>query len=206
MWWRLFIKCLLCTYIYVGLDYIHAFSLWILWTILQSWIRHSICLMLWLEESLHPAMRLPTPTRTPTQLAVYCVLQIHLSDVWWWILLVKECPLDCIQRRWKIFNKLLCYYIGHYIIFRTRRIIWTFWIQICSDYNLNSMYIYYCYIWLVGFCYVIMYTILSVYCKFMCITCISTCALGILKTCLNWYTPDWKSHCLSCNIHNSALE
>ena len=64
---------------------------------------------------------------------------------------------------------------GHYIIFRTRIIIWTFWIQICSDYHLNSIYIYYCYIWLVGFCYLIMYTI-SVYCK-----CISTCALGILK-------------------------
>ena len=37
-----------------------------------------------------------------------------------------------------------------------------------SDYHLNSIYIYYCYIWLVGFCYVIMYTI-SVYFKFMCI-------------------------------------
>ena len=41
------------------------------------------------------------------------------------------------------------------------------WIQICSDYHLNSIYIYYCYIWMIGFCYVIMYTI-SVYCKFMC--------------------------------------
>ena len=55
-------------------------------------------------------------------------------------------------------------YFGHYIIFRTRSIIWTFWVQMCSDYHSNSIYIYYSYIWLVGFCYAIMYTILSVYC------------------------------------------
>ena len=72
----------------------------------------------------------------------------------------------------------MCDYIWNYIIFRTRRIIWTFWIQMCSDYII----IYYCYIWLVGFCYVIMYTILSVYCKFMCIY--------MYRYMCTWYTED----------------
>ena len=53
----------------------------------------------------------------------------------------------------------------------------------CSDYHLNSIYIYYCYIWLVGF-------VMSLCITYVCIVslcvyaCISTCALGILKTCL----------------------
>ena len=34
-------------------------------------------------RGIHPAMRLLSPTRTPTQLDVYCVLQLHLSVVWW---------------------------------------------------------------------------------------------------------------------------
>ena len=61
------------------------------------------------------------------------------------------------------------------------RLIWTFWILICSDYHLNSIYIYYCYIWLVGFWYVIMYTI-SLYCKCMCIYMYSYMC--------TWYTED----------------
>ena len=64
----------------------------------------------------------------------------------------------------------------------TSRIIWTFWIQICSDYHLNSIYIYYC--CFCRFCFV-----MSLCMPYVCIVslyvfaCISTCALGILKTC-----------------------
>ena len=58
-----------------------------------------------------------------------------------------------------------------------------FFFQICSDYHLNFIYIYYCCIWLVVFCYVIMNAI-CVYCKFTCIRMYySTWALGKLKTC-----------------------
>ena len=34
-------------------------------------------------RGIHPAMRLLSPTRTTTQLDVYCVLQLHLSVVRW---------------------------------------------------------------------------------------------------------------------------
>ena len=66
-------------------------------------------------------------------------------------------------------NKLLCYYILTVYYIRTSGIIWTFWIQIYSDYHLNSIYIYYCCIWLVVFCYVLLCIPLCVYCKFTCI-------------------------------------
>ena len=59
---------------------------------------------------------------------------------------------------------------------------WTFWIQICSDYHLNSIYNYYCCIWLFGF-------VMSLCMPYGCIVslrefaCISTWALlGILNT------------------------
>ena len=57
---------------------------------------------------------------------------------------------------------------GHYIIIGEAELLWTFWIQICRDYHLNSIYISYCCFWLFVFCSVIMYAI-CVYCKFMCI-------------------------------------
>ena len=72
---------------------------------------------------VHPAMRLPPLT----QLAVYCVLQIHLSDV----LVVNSSgetvPTELypeMMRNVQLTFVLL--YFGHYIIFRTRIIIWTF--------------------------------------------------------------------------------
>ena len=137
--------------------------------------------MLWPEGCLHLWMRFPSPTRTPTQLAVYCVLQIYLSDVWWWILRLKQCPIKCIQICWEIFDKLLCYYIWTLFYIRTRRIIMDFlFIKICSDYHLNSIYIYYCWIWKVVFCCVIMFTI-CVYCKFVCIV---LCIADIFVWCL----------------------
>ena len=65
-WWRLFIKCLLCTYIYVALTGI----------LIMDIVNHSA----WLIASYHmidavvrgmftPPMRL----HSPTQLGVYCV-------------------------------------------------------------------------------------------------------------------------------------
>ena len=113
-----------------------------------------------------PCNAIFSPTRTSTQLAVYCVLQIYLSVVWWWILRVKQCPLNCIKRCWEIFNQLMCYYILIlYYTSDTQNYMDVLGFKFAVDYHLNSIYIYYCYIWLVGFCYVIMYTILSVYCK-----------------------------------------
>ena len=41
-------------------------------------------------------MRLHSPTRTPAQLAVYCIFQIHYCYRWWGILRVKQFPLNCI--------------------------------------------------------------------------------------------------------------
>ena len=85
-------KCLLCTYIYVALTV----------------FRHShrgCCKPLYSVDCVIPydwcyghkdvytsRMRL----HSPTQLAVYCVFQIHYSDVLWWIIRVKQCPLNCI--------------------------------------------------------------------------------------------------------------
>ena len=90
---------------------------------MQGWRRHTICLMLWWEGCLHLEMRLHSPTRIPSQVAVYCVLQKHLSDVWSWIIRVKQCPLNCIKRCCKIFEKLVCYYIWTLYYIRTRIII-----------------------------------------------------------------------------------
>ena len=96
MWWRLFIECLLCTYIYMALTaFRHS--------------HHGCCKPFCRVDCVIPyawccghkgvytsRMRLHSPTRTPTQLAVYCVFQIHYSDVWWWIIRVKQCPPNCI--------------------------------------------------------------------------------------------------------------
>ena len=63
----------------------------------------------------------------------------------------------------------------NYIIFGQAKLYGPFGFKFYSDYHLNSIYIYYCCIWLVAFCYVCV-------CVF---ACISTCTLGILKTSLN---------------------
>ena len=152
-------------------------------------------------RGIHPAMRLLSPTQTPTQLEVYCVLHLHLSVVWWRILRVKQWPLNCIQRWWENFDKLLCHYIldtmlysdtQNYMDFLDSNLQWQ-----SFKFNLHLLLLH-----LVGWVLLCHY-VYHIKCVF---TCISTCALVILKTCLNWCIPDWKSHCLSCNIHNSALE
>ena len=93
MWWRLFIECLLCAYIYVALTvFRHSY--------------HGCCKPFCRVDCVIPCvwfcdhknvytsrMSLHSRTRTPTQLAMYCVFQIHYSDVWWWIIRVKPCPL-----------------------------------------------------------------------------------------------------------------
>ena len=70
-----------------------------------------------------------------------------------------KCLLSCIQRWWEISMNfcVIIFWTLYYI--RTSKIIWTFWIQIYSDYHLNSIYIYYSCFWLFLFCYVIMYAI-----------------------------------------------
>ena len=89
-----------------------------------------------------------------------------ISDTLLWCLVVnfsgKTVPTQLYPKMMRNFNKLLCYYIWTLYYIRTSRIIWTFWIQIYSDNQLNSIYIYYCCIWLVVFCYIIMYTIMCV--------------------------------------------
>ena len=130
-----------------------------------------------------------TNANTNTISGVLCI-----SDTLLWCLVVnssgKTVSIQLYPKMMRNFNKILCYYIWTLYYIRTGGIIWTFCIQIYSDYHLNYIYIYYCCIWLVVFCYGIKYAI-CVYCKFMWITCISTCALGILKTCFHSCTPDW---------------
>ena len=94
--WRLFIECLLCTYIYVALTvFRHS--------------HHGCCKPFCRIDCVIPyawfcvhkdvytsRMSLHSPTWTPTPLAMYCVFQIHYSDVWRWIIWVKQCPLNSI--------------------------------------------------------------------------------------------------------------
>ena len=114
---------------------------------------------------------LPLPIRfhTPTQLTMYCVFQIHYFEVWWGNSSGKTVLTQLCPKMMRNFNKLVCYYIWKLYYIRTSGIIWTFWIQIYSDYHLNSIYIYYSCFWLVVFCYVLLCISLCVYCKFMCI-------------------------------------
>ena len=76
--------------------------------------------------------------------------------------LTQLCP-----RMMRNFNKLVCYYIGNYIIFGQAELYGLFGFKFY--YHLNSIFIYYCCFWLVVFCYVLLCISLCVYCKFMCI-------------------------------------
>ena len=102
-----------------------------------------------------------TNTNTNTISGVLCISNTLLRC----LLLNSSCETVPTQLYPKM---LLCYYIWILYYIWTSRIIWIFYIQICSDYHLNSIYIYCCCIWLVMFCYVIMYG-MWVYCKFKCI-------------------------------------
>ena len=108
-----------------------------------------------------------TNTNTNTISCVLCI-----ADTFVWCLLVNSSgetvSTQLYPKFLRNFDKLLCYFIWTLYYIRTRRNIWTFFIKICSDYHLNSIYIYYCCIWLVVFYCVSMYTI-SLYCKFLCI-------------------------------------
>ena len=160
MWWRCFIRCLICTNIYVALIvFSHShYGLCkqfcrVVYIIPYAWCcgQRDVYTSCW--GCIHKHQHTNCDY----------VLHLHHSDVWWWILGVKQCIATRLYPKiTRHFIKLLCYYI------RTRRIIWTFWVQICRDYHLNSIYIYYCCFWLFVFCYVILYAI-CVCCKIMCI-------------------------------------
>ena len=111
----------------------------------------------------------------------YVYIYVYYFKVFFQLNSVMTCYV-CVQLIKFIYIYIYLYmfcvewsFIKRYI--PTSRIIWTCWIQVYSDYHLNSIYIYYCYFWLFVFCYVIMYAI-CVYCKFMCIRrCMYMCAL-----------------------------
>ena len=51
---------------------------------------------------------------------ISCVLQLHHSDVWWWILVVKQCMATQLYPKMpRHFIKLLCYYIWTLYYIRT---------------------------------------------------------------------------------------
>ena len=169
MWWRLFIKCLLCTYIYVAptvlmhshygyckpfcrVDYVIPYA----WCCSQR----DVYISRWGLIHQHEHQ---------TQLAVYCVFQIHYFDGWCEILLVKLCLLNCVQGWWEISINLCVIIFGNYIKFGQAELYGLFGFKFYSDYHLNPIYIYYCCFWLVVFCYVLLCISLCVYCKFMCI-------------------------------------
>ena len=134
MWWRLFIECLLCTYIYVALTvFRHS--------------HHGCCTSFCSVDCVIPyawfcvhkdvytsRMSLHSPTRTPTQLAMYRVFQIHYSDVWCWIIRVKQTvPPQLYPTCWDISINFVLLKFGHYILFGQAELYGFF--QICSDYN-----------------------------------------------------------------------
>ena len=128
--------------------------------------------MLWSEGCVHLPMRLYSPTRAPPQLAEYCVFQIHDSDVWWLILRVKHCPLNCILRCWEISIHFCVIIFGHYIIFGQAELYGLFYSNLqwlSFKFNLHLLLLH-----LVG-CVLICNYVCNIVCVCVCVfTCIST--------------------------------
>ena len=138
-------------------------------------------------------------------LAVYCVLRIYQVSgkfLKW----NSAYPIQLYPKLPRASNKLLCFHIWTLYSIRTSRIIWTFFkFKFGSDHCLNSFYIYYC-------CFCCLCFVMSLCMSYVCIVCLyvfaydSTCALLYTEDMFSLMNSRLIKHCLTCNVHNSALE